>query len=546
MILNIALGRGNFDKHLAIIKGLSPEYRQWDSKIKKWRVSLNPETIEPLRGIANLDGIIRRYEENQRLEVERKKLSDVEMNVGASQLRREYPFLYPYQAVGAHYAITRKKFLIGDECGTGKTICVLPLIDKVVKSGERVLILCPSSIGSQWASEIKRFIGLDSCVIIKKTRDERIKHYNSSAQIIITTYESFRNDVDDIDRFDCIIADEASRFKNRTSGIYKTMKKVSRDAEYFIALTATPIENGLQDIFHIISILSPNFMSLAKFRERYVVSHMGRFGEVVDEYKNLSNFLYIVSNFFIRRRKCDIAKDMPPLVVQNRIIELSPTQKRYLSAIKQYARENDAMGALMLLHMVGDDTSLIDLSSSDIASTMRKKGLLPRSSPDKSNKIPELMGLLPEIEGQILIFTQYKKFAHMIHQNLIKAGYKAIVLTGDNTQKEREQGLSDMKSGKFRILTCTEILGYGANMQHCSTEINTDLPWNPAKLQQRYGRIHRQGNNKPKLVINFLSNGTDTEVWKILSEKQDLFDKIVDGEVIADETMRKRILQKLL
>lgn len=134
----------------------------------------------------------------------------------------------------------------------------------------------------------------------------------------------------------------------------------------------------------------------------------------------------------------------------------------------------------------------------------------------------------------------------MIHQNLIKAGYKAIVLTGDNTQKEREKGLSDMKSGKYQILTCTEILGYGANMQFCTTEINTDLPWNPARLQQRYGRIHRQGNNEPKLVINFLSAGTDTAVWKILSEKQDLFDSVIEGKIIDDESIRKQLLQKLL
>lgn len=546
-LLHLTISGPKFHEHLAIVKSCPYPTRKWIQANKVWEVELNEETVDILAQMPALKSTISAWREEEARKIQAKKIADTEMSKEAVLLKEKYTFLFDYQAIAAAHVLAKKRYLIADEVGTGKTICTMPLIDTMVQAGKRTLILCPSAISRQWASEIKKFIGHDSHSIVKMPKQKRMDAYcNRDNQIIITTYESFRNDAPGLNcRFDCIVADEASKFKNKKSKIYGVLQNIKSD--YFLALSGTPIENGLENMFNILSIIHPAFMTRKQFDNTYVNWEFNGFGRVPTGYKNLSKFLMIVSEFMIRRRKCDVAKEMPPVIVQNRIVELTTAQAFYARAIRKYARENDVKGVLLVLNMVGNDVGLLDISQSTTIAEMRLKNLLPtKTEYEPGNKIPAILELMEEIgDKQVLIFTQYKQMAWKVANAMTEAGYKTYVLTGDNKQSERDACIENMRRGDAQVLVATEIFGYGVNLQFINYEINVEIPYNPARLIQRYGRVDRQGSVGITTIINLLSEDIDERIWSIVESKMEVFENVVNGKIIDDEELRAQIMQKL-
>jgi SNF2 family DNA or RNA helicase len=205
------------------------------------------------------------------------------------------------------------------------------------------------------------------------------------------------------------------------------------------------------------------------------------------------------------------------------------------------------MGCVILLREIANDTSLLNSDTSMTVQDMQHMKLLPTVIPKGSNKIPECINIVEEIgTEQVIIFTQFSQMAVKLGAELLRKGYKIKILTGDNPTTERMVEVERFKNNEFQILIATDIFGYGVNLQFCHYMINFDIPWNPAKLNQRIGRIHRQGSDRDKTVINLLSEDIDEHVYEVICGKQDLFDQVVEGKAIDDENIRKQILQKLI
>jgi len=201
---------------------------------------------------------------------------------------------------------------------------------------------------------------------------------------------------------------------------------------------------------------------------------------------------------------------------------------------------------LTLLREVANDTWLLKVGESTIIDRLIDEGYL-NEIPEASNKLEELDAIFDELNGQkVLIFTQFAKMAHKIGKHLTKRGIKSKVLTGEDKQEVRQKTVEEFREGRFQVLVATDIFGYGVNLQFVDVLINFDIPWNPAKLNQRIDRIHRVGTKSAKVIINLISEDIDEKVWSVIQSKQDLFDAVVDGKAIDDESIRKEILQKLL
>jgi len=167
---------------------------------------------------------------------------------------------------------------------------------------------------------------------------------------------------------------------------------------------------------------------------------------------------------------------------------------------------------------------------------------------DLGGKLPEVLGVIDELgENKVIIFTQFKTMARIIRDYMLEHNYrKPLLLTGDNSQEERMRGIEEFKEGKYQVMIATEIFSYGMNLQFADILINYDIPWNPARLNQRIDRIHRIGATRGKIIINLIAEDIEEKVYDVVRSKQDLFDKVVNGEAIDDDSVRKEILQKLI
>lgn len=546
--LSIQLKGANFKTNLAIVK--TCDGRRWNGLRKRWLIPATLENLKLLSTIPSLkDEMLTRIEDME-IDIERELLRATVTPEGAFDLRNDYPFLMDHQCIGAHFILQKERYLLADSVGTGKTIQCLPYIDRMVKDGRKIIVLCPSSISHQWASEIERFINLPSTNIVGLTKHKRLTEYEDGLPIIITTYESFKNDIVTLKerKFDfsnvCIVADEASKIKNEDTQIYKQLRIISSEVHGFISLSATPLENSLDNFFNIISITVPNFMTRKEFEDKYCKFDGDK--SKCSGYRNLKEFIHKIAGVMIRRTKEDVTELLPP-VVQNRIIPLTKEQRMCMEGVQKYYNKTGNMGCVILLREIANDTSLLHASSSVVIQDMQKKGMLPLNIPQKSNKIPECLDIIEEIgNDKIIIFTQFTRMANKLGDVLTKKGYKIKVLTGDNSIPERNTEVERFKNGEYQILIATDIFGYGINLQFCHYMINFDIPWNPARLNQRVGRIHRIGSDETKTIINLLSEDIDEHVYEVVKGKQNLFDMVIEGKAIDDETIRKQILQKLV
>lgn len=528
----------DFWSELEIVKRCTG--RKFDAVNKTWIVPITDGNLEILSKIESLRETIETIKERQKL-----KLADI--NEKAKKVKQKYPFLFDYQAVAAYLALKNRFFLIADEMGLGKTVEVMPLIDLSVKNGKKVIVIAPSSLLRQWSDELKRFINRNSVIVQGLEKKKRLEAYLAN-DIILTTYESFWRDYKEISinwSKVIIIADEASKFKNKKTKIWQSLMDVRKYVNGFIALTGTPVENNLVNFFNIIQIIKPDFMSAKEFYNGYCIWDYNGYGNVIVGYKNLAEFLKRVSPIMIRRKKTDV-HELPEKIIQNRIIPLTEEQQKVAKAIRRFAKDEEEIAVLTLLREVANDTWLLKVSDSTIIEKMRAMGYLDEI-PEGSNKLNELTDIFEELNGQkVLIFTQFSKMAYKIKTHLENMGIKVKVLTGENKQEERAKVVEEFREGRFQVLVATDIFGYGVNLQFVDVLINFDIPWNPAKLNQRIDRIHRVGAKRNKVIINLISEDIDEKVLSVIEEKQDLFDAVVDGKAIDDESIRKEILQKLL
>ena len=448
--------------------------------------------------------------------------------------------LYPYQAEGALFAAQAGRCLIGDEMGLGKTIQAIAAAALFARhfGVSRVLVVCPTSLKHQWKNEIERFTER-SVQVIHGLRAQRQQQYREDVFCKITNYETLVRDADLIDAWapELVIADEAQRIKNWNTIAARALKRIA--SPYAVVLTGTPLENRLGELISIVQFvdqhrLGPTWRLLDEHQTR---DETGR----VIGYRALDRIGQTLAPVMLRRRKAEVLTQLPERVDNRIFVPLTPEQRvhhdenglvvtRIVSRWRKtgYLSDSDQRRlqcALQNMRMACNSTFLLDHET------------------DHGNKVDELMTLLDEVledpAAKAVVFSQWLGTHALIQRRLAlrqqgkgQAVWEHVLFSGSVPGDKRGALVDQFHTDPdCRLFLSTDAGGVGLNLQHAAAVVvNMDLPWNPAVLEQRIGRVHRMGQSRGVQVVNFVGQGSIEEgILSILAFKKSLFAGVLDG-----------------
>ena len=460
--------------------------------------------------------------------------------------------LCPYQREGALFAVTAGRCLIGDDMGLGKTVQALAAAELMAElfGIRKVLIVSPTSLKYQWKDEIGRFTERES-EVIEGLNHHRRALYENGAFYKLVNYELVHRDLERIQGWgpDLIILDEAQRIKNWQTRTARTVKQL--DSTFAIVLTGTPIENRIEELHSLMEFVDRHHLGpLYRFVHDHRITDDG--GKVVG-YRNLSDVRSSLQGVMIRRKKGEVLKQLPGRIDKNFFVPMTNEQweihnEHYDIVVKLVAKwrryrflcEADQRRlniALNYMRMVSDNTYLVD-----------KKTV---SGP----KIEELEIILRELilEGgqKVVIFSQWLRMTELVERVLERNGIAYVHLNGSVPSRERKELMKRFREEPdCMVFLSTDAGGVGLNLQSGSVVINMDIPWNPAVLEQRIGRVHRLGQKKGVNVINFISRGSIEErILDLLKFKKSLFSGALDSDgddvVMIGDSQMKRFMESV-
>jgi superfamily II DNA or RNA helicase len=441
--------------------------------------------------------------------------------------------LYPYQAEGALFAARAGRCLIGDEMGLGKTIQAIAAAELFARhfGAERVLVICPTSLKHQWQREISKFTDAQA-LVIGGPRAARQAQYVQAGFYKIANYDVLAKDLEAINAWspDVVIVDEAQRVKNWNTIAARALKRI--DSPHAIVLTGTPLENRLEELLSIVQYVDRHRLG-ATWRLRYEHQTVDEAGRVIG-YRNLDQIGRTLAPILLRRRKSDVLKQLPSRVDNTVFVAMTSEQQAYhdengeivdriVSRWRKTGYLSDAdqrrlTCCLMNMRMSCNSTYLLDHET------------------DHGAKVDELVTLLDELfalpDAKAVVFSQWVATHELIIRRLKRRGWGYALFHG-GVPSEQRGGLVDRfhADPACRVFLATDAGGVGLNLQHAAaTVVNMDLPWNPAVLEQRIGRVHRLGQSRSVQVVNFVAEGTIEErMLSILAFKKSLFAGVLDG-----------------
>jgi hypothetical protein len=459
--------------------------------------------------------------------------------------------LYPYQMDGVRFGLYRRAVLIGDEMGLGKTLqaIVLALLKKEVFGFQKVLVITLASLKEQWKREIERFTD-ERALVVAGSAAQRQEMYDTDPRLFkITNYEAVLRDVNVLHRFkpDLVILDEAQRIKNFTTKTAETVKSLPR--KHGLVLTGTPLENKLEDVYSIVQFLEPDLLApLWKFAaDHFMLSRTSK-GKIIG-YRNLALLREKLSPIVIRRKKEEVLQDLPDEIVNNYYLDLHERQAKmhsgYSQALmplinKKFLTPMDIrriQELLLCMRRVCDSTFLID----------RKTHISP--------KLKELESILDELvvenRRKVVIFSEWTTMTYLIAKYLSKAGICFVELSGKVPVNKRQALIDEFTNNpECRVFLSTDAGGTGLNLQAADCVINFELPWNPAKLNQRIGRVNRIGQQSRCVnVVNLICKySIEESILAGIHLKTELFDGVFDAgpdEVTFSKEKRNQMLARL-
>ncbi len=442
--------------------------------------------------------------------------------------------LFPYQQKGILFAAKAGRSLIADEMGLGKTIQAIGVAELMKEQTgiSSVLIVCPTSLKYQWKSEIQRFTS-GTAQVIEGLPHIRYSQYKSDAFFKIVSYHALSNDLESINQveFDLVILDEAQRIKNWKTKIAQSVKKIR--SPYALVLTGTPLENKLEELYSIVQFVDPFKLGpYYQFLDHYQVKN--ETGRVVG-YNHLHEILQLLSDIMLRRTKKEVMSQLPERMDKNLFVSMTAEQMdlhtefgdivaklvhkwRKMGFLNEKDRQR-LMINLNLMRMVCDSTYILDQKTC------------------YDTKIGELMNILEEyLDGndeKVVVFSQWERMTRLVARELDEKNIGYRYLNGNVPSRNRKELFDHFNNDRScRIFLSTDAGSTGLNLQTASMIINLDIPWNPAVLEQRIGRVHRFGQKNKVSVINFVSTGTiEHRMIGVLNFKSMLFDGILnDGE----------------
>lgn len=511
-----------------------------------------PRTGSTVNHDPALVGILR----HERSRLEQARLQDIDRRTLGALLRTLRRKLYPYQREGVERFIAAGRLLLADDMGLGKTAQAIASCHVVWRSGiaKRGLIVVPASLKSQWEREWMLFSDTPITIVDGGPSERQATYESHKRGFLIVNYEQVIRDVDAILswRPDIVVLDEAQRIKNWATKTAACVKAIQ--PPYRLVLTGTPMENRLEELASILDWVD-DFALEPKWRLLPWHSTFADGRREVSGARNLDTLRARLSGCMLRRLRTEVLDQLPPRTDIRVPVEMTDEQaeehdalNQPIASIVQRAAKRPLTQAefLKLMQLL----TMQRIISNGIAQ-MEFEDVWPEISERQptdtrmrslySPKLIELRELIHRLavdqKRKVVVFSQWRRMLRLANWSitdvLTKAGIHSVFFTGQEKQKRRTQNIVEFHDDpSTRILFASDAGGVGLNLQRASNCcINLELPWNPAVLEQRIGRIYRLGQKRPVDAFNLVTDtGIENRIAGLVDTKQAFFKSLFDGD----------------
>lgn len=425
--------------------------------------------------------------------------------------------------------------ILADEVGLGKTIEAGLILKEYMIRGlvKKALILVPASLVNQWANELNEKFYIPAVAHRKNYSWEQ-------ADIIISSIDTAKRDPhreNILDQeYDFLLIDEAHKLKNHKTKNYEFVRSITK--KYCLLLTATPVQNRLIEIFNLVSILKPG--------------HLGNYDSFLEQYgkdrKKIKQDQYLkqlIQKVMVRNTRQETVLNNTKRRIESIYIDFKPEEKEVYKQLENITRPFAAFSKITYLRELCSSREACYLSLKKIVNEKNEAIIEPVLN--KIEQLPQhvkadkVIDLIKKIgDEKVIIFTEYRATQLYLQWYLQQHGISSVPFRG-GFKRGKKDWIKRLFKDHAQVLIATEAGGEGINLQFCNYMINYDLPWNPMRLEQRIGRIHRYGQDKDVHIYNFAIRDTVEEhIMTLLYEKINLFEQVIGqlDDILAELNIR--------
>ncbi len=435
--------------------------------------------------------------------------------------------LRDYQVSGFEFFKTLSDYQFGgilaDEMGLGKTIQTIAFL--LSNKDKKSIVITPTALIYNWKNELEKFAPTLKVRLLHAAKSEREKILDNidNDDVILTTYTTYKNDIDKYKNisFDYCIIDEAQNIKNPDAIITKAIKNVNAKVRF--ALTGTPIENNLMELWSIFDFIMPGYLyNKSKFKSIFVNND-----------KNIIELKNLIKPFILRRTKKEVITELPDKIEQKIIIDLEKEHKRaykgYVNLITRKIKENNQDNITVFSYL----TKLRQLCLSP--------ELMVKNYQGKNSKLDVLINIINDSSDEkILVFSQFTKVLEVIGKRLNEENISYSYLDGKTSAKDRVKLVEEFNTNNNKVfLISLKAGGTGLNLTSANIVVHFDPWWNPAVEDQASDRAHRIGQKNVVNVIKLIAKDTAEErVINLQETKKELIEDVINGNLDNSSTLK--------
>ncbi|MGQ9592460.1 MAG: DEAD/DEAH box helicase, partial [Planctomycetota bacterium] len=432
----------------------------------------------------------------------------------------------------------RGRVLLADEVGLGKTIEACLVLKEYMVRGQvrRALILVPPALVGQWKGELEEKFGIAA----HTTQDPEFRKdpeaFWKGGPVLLASIAVARGDAHRgrvlAERFDMVVIDEAHHLKNRSTRAWELANGLR--SRFCLMLTATPVETNLSELYNLVTLLRPGTLGTDReFRGSFVRA------DDPTQPKDPEKLRELLREVMVRNTRARCGVLLPPRTAKTLVVEPTPAEGELYRLVVEETRRH-GLGHRTLFRVLLEEAGSSPLAVAETASRSRAE-----ADPELASSLSRIeeaaravrattkLERLPEVlaGGKVLLFSRFRATMDQIAEELGRRGILFAPFHGDMSAAEKDRAVEAFRAPGVDVLLCSEIGGEGRNLQFCHRLVNFDLPWNPMKIEQRIGRIHRIGQKEIVEVVNLAAKDTAEErILDVLDRRVNLFELVV-GEM---------------
>lgn len=457
-----------------------------------------------------------------------------------------------YQVETVHRVLRtfRGRALLADEVGLGKTIEAGMLISEYLLRGmaRTVLVVCPAALVGQWRAELADKFAVEAQSTDEarfRTNPEAAWSAGSEPRVVVASLQMIRAarhaELVRSQRWDLLVVDEAHYLKNRTTAGYKLLDSLK--SRFLLLLTATPVENDLEELYNLVTLLKPGQLATpAAFKKQFV--------EKGDPFspRNRERLRNLLGEVMVRNTRALAGRgiELPPRFAQTVVLDPSPQEQALYTAVVDLVRSvKDGGGSRLslrtLLEEAGSSAEAVLDTVGRLDSGLGAAALTPvaeaarSATQSQARKLAKLLEIIRALGSfspgsKAVVFTRFRATLEALSSALHAAGVAHSCFSGGMSGPEKDRAVAQLRE-EVPVMLATDVGGEGRNLQFANVLVNYDLPWNPMKIEQRIGRLHRIGQTREVRVFSLCARGSAEErILDVLDRRIHLFELVI-GEV---------------